>query len=330
MASSATFAHQVALLRSATRPAQSVLRWHSSRRLATQAANEENRRCLVVGGCGGLGAPIVEAFSRTPGWHCTSLDFRESTAAHENVISHGESEFAKTAPQLLNALPDDGFDAIVHAAGSWAGSDPGEADFPQSLQRLWRANVESAALAAHVAGRLLRPNGMLVLTGAKVASDVGGTPGMAAYGMTKAATHHLVESVAADLTDGRRAFAILPVTIDTAANRSAMPCADTSAWTDPEDIAREILEWAQAASNHEAAEGQLRRLPENGSHVLVLTESKQTRFVYPTGAPVANVGLPGGREWRQSVKTSKGFSPPTFHHVNVVSREVGVMHEFYR
>eukprot|EP01043_Picozoa_sp_COSAG02_P072804 COSAG02_NODE_13884_length_1335_cov_1.521036_1_plen_281_part_00 len=280
-----------------------------------------------MGGCGALGAPVVALFSQTPGWHCTSVDLRESAVAHDNVLVR-DGEFSESAPQVLDALSDDGFDVIVHAAGSWAGSDPGAADFPASLQMLWIANVESAALAAHVAGELLRPNGMLVLTGAKVASAPGGTPGMAAYGMTKAATHHLMESVAANLTDGRRAFAILPVTFDTAANRSAMPDADTSAWTDPEDVARELMEWAQGGGSGEAAGGQ--RIPENGSSVSVLTESDDTRFVYPTGAPVEEIGVPGGRTWRQSVKASKGFSPPTFHHVNVVSREVGTMHDFYR
>lgn len=270
---------------------------------------------------------MVALFSRTPGWHCTSVDFHESAAAQSNVLVRDES-FAESAPRVLDALSDDGFDVIVHAAGSWAGSHPGTAEFPASLQMLWSANVESAALAAHVAGELLRPNGMLVLTGAQVASAPGGTPGMAAYGMTKAATHHLMESMAANLADGRRAFAILPVTIDTAANRSAMPDADTSTWTDPEDVARELMEWAQAVGSGKAVESQ--RIPENGSTVSVLTEAGDTRFVYSTGAPVADVGVPGGRQWRQSVKDSKGFSPPVFHHVNVVSREVGMMHEFYR
>ena len=293
--------------------------------LATLAPEE--RRCLVVGGCGGLGSAVVELFSRTPGWQCTSVDFRESAAAHANVVVHSE-EFVENAARVLDALPDYGFDVIMHAAGSWAGSDPGAADFPASLHMLWKANVESAALAAHLAGKLLRPNGMLILTGAKVACDAGGTPGMTAYGMTKAATHHLMSSMAASLMDGRRAFAVLPVTIDTAANRRAMPGADTSAWTNPEDVAAEVMEWAQAASTGTVAEG--RRLPENGSSVSVLTESNQTRFVYPTGAPVADVGVPGGRSWRHSVKASKGFLPPTFHHVNVVSREVGEMHDFYK
>lgn len=295
------------------------------RRLSTAAeSHAAARRCLVVGGCGGLGAPVVALFSRADGWHCTSIDFSENEAAHSNMLVGQDEDFAESAPRLVGALADHGFDVIVHAAGSWAGSDPGLSDFPVSLQKLWHANVESAALAAHLAGQLLRPNGMLILTGAKVASVAGGTPGMAAYGMTKAATHHLMESMASNLKDGRRAFAILPVTIDTVANRGAMPGADTSAWTDPNDIAQEVMEWAQAV------DGGKGRLPENGSSVSVLTESNQTRFVYPTGAPVANGGLPGGQTWRQSVKTSKGFYPPTFHHVNVVSREVGIMHDFYR
>jgi dihydropteridine reductase len=56
---------------------------------------------------------------------------------------------------------------------------------------------------------------------------------MLGYGLSKAATHYLVKSLAVDpaLQSTVTSLAILPVTIDTPANRAAMPKADFTAWT---------------------------------------------------------------------------------------------------
>lgn len=71
---------------------------------------------------------------------------------------------------------------------------------------------------------------MVVLTGASAA--LGTTPGMLGYGMSKAATHFLVQSMAADpLFRKATVAAILPVTIDTPSNRMAMPNAKHDDWT---------------------------------------------------------------------------------------------------
>lgn len=57
-------------------------------------------------------------------------------------------------------------------------------------------NIRSALGASHVASKLLKENGLLVLTGASAALNA--TPGMIAYGITKAATHHLIKSLAVE------------------------------------------------------------------------------------------------------------------------------------
>ena len=70
---------------------------------------------------------------------------------------------------------------------------------------------------------------------------------MTAYGMTKAATHHLLDTICqadSGLPENSVAIVILPITIDSAGNREAMPDADTSTWTDPNDIADALFGWA--------------------------------------------------------------------------------------
>ena len=56
------------------------------------------------------------------------------------------------------------------------------------------------------------------------------------------------EAIAEEQKGRIRANAVLPGTIDTLANRAAMPDAKHDAWTAPDEIARVILFLASAAS----------------------------------------------------------------------------------
>ncbi|KFQ51415.1 Dihydropteridine reductase, partial [Nestor notabilis] len=60
--------------------------------------------------------------------------------------------------------------------------------------------------------------------------------GMIGYGMAKGAVHQLCQSLAGP-NSVSAAVAILPVTLDTPANRKSMPDADFSSWTPLEFIA---------------------------------------------------------------------------------------------
>lgn len=62
---------------------------------------------------------------------------------------------------------------------------------------------------------------------------------MAAYAVAKVGVHALVRVLALEnQAAGVRFNAVLPGTIDTPANRAAMPDADHSRWTSPAAIAR--------------------------------------------------------------------------------------------
>ncbi|KAJ2763503.1 hypothetical protein IWQ57_005551, partial [Coemansia nantahalensis] len=106
-------------------------------------------------------------------------------------------------------------------------------------------SVSSSLIAAAIAARRMREGGLLALTGAVPALE-GGTPGMIGYGMAKAAVHHLVASLALPGSglDGSRVVGILPQTLDTPANRAAMPVADFAAWTPLADAAALLFKWA--------------------------------------------------------------------------------------
>ncbi len=123
-------------------------------------------------------------------------------------------------------------DAILNMAGGWAGGGADSADFVKNCDLMWKQSVWSSAISAALAAGHLRDGGLLVLPGARPA--LSGTPGMAGYGMAKAAVHQLVKSLGkakSGMPSGATALALLPVTLDTPMNRKFMPDADTSSWT---------------------------------------------------------------------------------------------------
>jgi len=67
--------------------------------------------------------------------------------------------------------------------------------------------------------------------------------GLAAYAASKAAVTVLTEALQREVAAGGvRVNAVVPTTIDTPANRAAMPGADTSLWTPPARIA-DVIFW---------------------------------------------------------------------------------------
>ena len=230
-----------------------------------------DKRVLVVGGCGAMGEAILDVFGKKH-WETFSLDIKTSSAASKSYTfsaSDAKEDYGGTIESLVHTLEMDGvsFTAVVCAAGGWAGGNISSNHFLQSFETLWQQNVQSAATSTHLAAKFLARGGMLTLTGAEVVRQ-GGTSFMPAYGMSKAATHHLVASASQGyLPDECTVNAILPVTINTPANRDAMPDADFSSWIEPNEIAVEIESWVDGPR------------PRNGALVSIHTENGTSTFV---------------------------------------------------
>jgi NAD(P)-dependent dehydrogenase (short-subunit alcohol dehydrogenase family) len=70
-----------------------------------------------------------------------------------------------------------------------------------------------------------------------------------AYSVSKAGVASLTRSLAVEVKDDEILVnAVLPSTIDTPANRAAMPKADHAKWPRPEELARTIL-WLASPEN---------------------------------------------------------------------------------
>jgi NAD(P)-dependent dehydrogenase (short-subunit alcohol dehydrogenase family) len=103
-------------------------------------------------------------------------------------------------------------------------------------------NLNSAFYVLRAVIPLMRRagTGRIVAIGSRAAEDPG--PGVGAYSASKAALVSLLRTVAAENKDlAITANVILPGTMDTPANRQAMPGADTSKWVQPASVASLIV-----------------------------------------------------------------------------------------
>jgi NAD(P)-dependent dehydrogenase (short-subunit alcohol dehydrogenase family) len=143
--------------------------------------------------------------------------------------------FVDAAAASLGAL-----DGVALVAGGWAGGSRFEDAPADEWSRMMRVNLDTAANVCRAAiPHLAARGGSVVAVGSRGAQKDGA--GMAAYAVAKEAVHALVRVLALENQDRAIRFnAVLPGTIDTGANRAAMPGADRQRWTSPDAIARTV------------------------------------------------------------------------------------------
>ncbi len=119
-------------------------------------------------------------------------------------------------------------------AGGWRG---GRALHEEKSDETWTtmmgANVETVhrSLVRLLPAMVARKRGSVVVIGSRVVEQPSTGAGAAAYTASKSAVVALARAVAAEvLESGVRVNAILPSTMDTPANRAAMPKADPGKW----------------------------------------------------------------------------------------------------
>ena len=235
---------------------------------------------LVYGGNGSLGQSMIAAFQAAE-WQTISVDYFANSAADHNILlSHSndwktntqavtsslDSIAASLSDELLAPAAASGtayLAAVVAVAGGWKGSSISSPALFDSTDAMLAANVLSSLSSAHIAARYLLPHSLLLLTGAAAATSPAGTPSMIAYGLSKAAVHHLTLSLSSHDSElsarGIRVACLLPVTIDTPGNREVMRGADYADWTPTHEFAQHALRWAQ-----QTEAGAARRREEKG------------------------------------------------------------------
>ena len=141
-----------------------------------------------------------------------------------------------------------GLNGVAAIAGGYSGSGTLETTPDAEWDEMMRANLSSAHATCRAALPLLLRGGGSVVTVASRSAEAGGA-GAAAYAVSKMGVVALTRALAAENRDrGVRFNAVSPGTIDTEANRAAMPNADRSRWTPPEAIAR-VVAWLLSPSS---------------------------------------------------------------------------------
>jgi NAD(P)-dependent dehydrogenase (short-subunit alcohol dehydrogenase family) len=206
------------------------------------------RSVIVTGGTGFLGQAVVDAFLAqgdrvVAPWIVASesdrMRARFAPALEAGRLVLVEADVSDEAAALVVATSAGAAEVLVNGAGTFAAGAHHETAL-EVWDHLYRTNVRTTAAMSRAVlpGMLARGRGAIVSVAANAALDPPG--GIAAYASSKAAVIAFTRSLAREVPAGVRVNAVLPTTIDTPANRAAMPDADFSTWTKPERIAAAI------------------------------------------------------------------------------------------
>ena len=102
-------------------------------------------------------------------------------------------------------------------------------------------NVTTALNASRAAIPRLTASGTGRIVNVGALGALQASAGMGPYAASKAGVHRLTEALAAEWKGRITVNAVLPSTIDTAANRASMPKADFTKWVTPQELAGVIL-----------------------------------------------------------------------------------------
>jgi NAD(P)-dependent dehydrogenase (short-subunit alcohol dehydrogenase family) len=210
------------------------------------------RVVLVNGAKGDLGVAVVRELAAAEATIvATARDPTRVEALRIEVGLPGERYLARAAdltdPLSAMALVDaaiarfGSLDILVAATGGWRGGKPIAETDVATLNWLLQINLFTVfnACRAVLPHMLARGWGRIITVGARSAQT--GQARSGAYAASKAALVALTQSIAAETRQaGITANTLLPSTIDTSANRAAMPDADYSRWVKPEQIAATI------------------------------------------------------------------------------------------
>lgn len=210
-------------------------------------AQTSNDVVLVTGGNGALGGAVVTrlvadgvrvvALERSKGGD-VQLEQVKPNLLRLNVNT---ADAAAVTSGVARAEAELGaLTGAVLTAGAWRGGHKfHEAAAAADYRTVMDANLESAqvVLRAVLPGLVQRKAGSVVLIGSRSGVRPYDAPGDAAYAAAKAALTALAQAIAAEvLADGVRVNLVLPSTIDTEANRQAMPDADRSRWVTTDSL----------------------------------------------------------------------------------------------
>lgn len=210
------------------------------------------KNVLITGAAGNLGKATVERFYRD-GYQVIATVEPGQKDTVENVSLYPvdlQDEMAADRFVTQVAQEFQSIDAALLLVGGFGGGDI-NATKGKDLKRMIALNFETAFYVARPVFRqmLAQPNGgRIVFIGARAALQPDMGRKFLAYSLSKAMLFNLADMLNAEGA-GKNVVTsvVVPSTIDTPANRAAMPSADFAKWVRPEEIA-EVMAFVSSAS----------------------------------------------------------------------------------
>jgi NAD(P)-dependent dehydrogenase (short-subunit alcohol dehydrogenase family) len=207
----------------------------------------EGKIALVTGANGGLGTYVTQALLDAGATvvgvsrKIQQSDFKSPAfvaVPAEISTAAGARTMTDTVIARFGRL-----DIVAHTVGGFAGGQSIAETDDATFQRMFDLNLNSTFYLLRAVLPVMRKtgNGRIIAIGSRAALEPGA--GVGSYSASKAAMVSLIRTVALENKDvGITANVILPGTIDTPANRKAMPDADLGKWVQPVNIAG-LITW---------------------------------------------------------------------------------------
>jgi NAD(P)-dependent dehydrogenase (short-subunit alcohol dehydrogenase family) len=216
------------------------------RRTDQRQMDFRGRHVVVTGGAGALGTAVVEtllgfgAVCRVPCFdEAEAQRFRLRDRKDVTVVVVGSLAEEAAVTRLYQGLSP--LWASIHIAGGFAAAPLRETSVA-TLRGQIDTNFVSCALCCRAAVTAMAGSGgRIVNVAARPALEWRSGAGMTAYTASKAAVAAFTAALAEEVVkDGILVNAVAPSTMDTPANRGAMPKADFALWPKVEEVAATI------------------------------------------------------------------------------------------
>jgi NAD(P)-dependent dehydrogenase (short-subunit alcohol dehydrogenase family) len=201
---------------------------------------------IITGASGGLGTVVTKAFLDA-GARVIGVD----RSAHTRIPDHPSlSHFvvALDDPEAVKHLVSDvvemyeRIDAVVHLVGGFAGGQRIEDTTDDTWDQMIDINLRPAATLIRAVLPVMRETGSGSVVAIGSAAALTPQAKVGAYSASKAALISLIRTVAEENREfGIRANVVSPNTMDTPANRAAMPESDPRKWVQPANVASLIV-----------------------------------------------------------------------------------------
>ena len=215
----------------------------------------KNKVVLITGAKGGLGSHVTEKFLAAGASVAgVSLHLAQTDFPSENFAAF-QADFTK--PEIVNKVVSGvverfgRIDVLVHVLGGFAGGK----SVAETDDAMWGQMIDMNLSATFYTLRAAIPHlrksgaGRVIAIGSLTAGEP--HAGLGAYVTSKSALTMLIRTVALENKDaGVTANIISPGTMDTPANRKAMPSEDFSKWLPPGEAADVALWLAGEGAGH--------------------------------------------------------------------------------